>query len=72
MKAQALSAPIAIILAGLWGAALAFGHWRGDVRLLDRVEATLSDLRMLARGAKPAPDIVTNPPASQEAPSPDQ
>jgi adenylate cyclase len=59
MKAQALAAPIAIILAGLWGAALAFGHWRGDVRLLDRVEATLSDLRMLARGTKPPPDIVT-------------
>ena len=35
------------------------GHWRGDLRFLDRAEGALTDLRLLARGERPAPDLVT-------------
>src|ERR1700741_5103170 len=35
------------------------GHWRGDVRLLDRAEGVLTDLRLLVRGPRPAPDLLT-------------
>jgi adenylate cyclase len=48
-----------MLLAGLWAAALALGHNRGDVGVLDRLEATLTDLRVLARGVKKPPDLVT-------------
>ncbi|MET0971680.1 MAG: adenylate/guanylate cyclase domain-containing protein [Tardiphaga sp.] len=57
--ARAWQTPTAILLAGLWAAALAFGHNRGDVGVLDRLEATLTDLRVLARGARTPPDLVT-------------
>jgi adenylate cyclase len=59
MKARAFQAPIAIVLAGLWGAALAWGNGPAGMRLLDRFEATLTDLRVLARGTRPPPDAVT-------------
>ncbi len=41
------------------GLALGLGHWNGDVQFLDRAEAALTDLRMLARGEKAAPGLVT-------------
>lgn len=59
MKARSLQTLAAIALAGLWGAALAFGHLNGDVRLLGRIEAALTDMRVLAQGSKPPPDLVT-------------
>lgn len=59
MRARWLQTLIAIALAGLWGAALAFGHLSGDVRLLGRIEAALTDIRVLAHGARPPPDLVT-------------
>lgn len=59
MKTRAFQAPVAIVLAGLWGAALAWGSGHGGMRLLDRFEATLTDLRVLARGPRPPPDAVT-------------
>lgn len=59
MKARAFQAPVAIVLAGLWGAALVWGSGPAGMRLLDRLEATLTDLRVLARGARPPPDAVT-------------
>jgi adenylate cyclase len=46
-------------LAGLWGAGLGFAHWRGDVWFLDRVEATMTDLRTLVRGVRTPPPSVT-------------
>ena len=58
MKPRWLQTPIAMVLAGLWAAALAFGHG-SEAGLLDRFEATLTDLRVLARGVKPPPDLVT-------------
>jgi adenylate cyclase len=45
-------------LAILWGGSLALSHWRGDISLLDRIEAPLADLRFLVQGQRPAPDSV--------------
>jgi adenylate cyclase len=50
---------VALALAALWAAVLGLGHWRGDVQFLDRAEGALTDLRMVARGEKTAPDLVT-------------
>jgi adenylate cyclase len=43
------------VLAGLWGAWLGVLHLRGDVWFLDRVEATMADLRTQLRGAQTPP-----------------
>lgn len=59
MSGRALHTLIALLLAGLWGAGLGFVHWRGDTWFLERVEATMADLRTLARGKKRPPDLVT-------------
>jgi adenylate cyclase len=59
MSGRALQTLVALALAGLWGLTLGYGHWRGDVRFLDRAEAALTDLRTLARGETAAPDLVT-------------
>jgi adenylate cyclase len=50
---------IALVLSALWALALGMGHWRGDVQFLDRAEGALTDLRLLARGERAAPDSVT-------------
>ena len=49
----------ALVLSALWALALGLGHWRGDVQFLDRAEGALTDLRLLARGQRAAPDSVT-------------
>jgi adenylate cyclase len=46
-------------MAGLWGAGLGFLHWRGDIWFLDRIEATMSDVRTLIRGTAKPPDTIT-------------
>jgi adenylate cyclase len=50
---------IALVLSALWAIALGVAHWSGDVPFLDRAEDALTDLRMIARGERPAPDLVT-------------
>ena len=55
MRPRSLPVLIAVVLAGLWGAALAYMHLNGGVWFLDRVEATMTDLRLMARGPRPAP-----------------
>jgi adenylate cyclase len=50
---------VALVLSACWALALGFGHWKGDVRFLDRAEGALTDLRMIARGERAAPDLVT-------------
>jgi len=50
---------IALVLAALWALALGYGHYIGDTRLLDRAEGALTDLRLLVRGERSAPDLVT-------------
>jgi adenylate cyclase len=59
MSGRALQTLVALALAALWALALGYGHWHGDVGLLDRAEAALTDLRTLARGERAAPDRVT-------------
>jgi len=49
----------ALVLSTLWALALGIGHWRGDLQHLDRAEAALTDLRLLARGTRAAPRSVT-------------
>jgi adenylate cyclase len=58
-KGRTLQTLIALVLAGLWGAALGFGHARGDIWFLERVEATMTDIRTLIRGKRQAPDSIT-------------
>jgi adenylate cyclase len=50
---------IALVLAALWALALGYRHYIGDTRVLDRAEGALTDLRLLVRGERPAPDLVT-------------
>jgi adenylate cyclase len=50
---------VALILSALWATALGIAHWNGDVAFLDRLEGPLTDLRTIARGERPAPDMVT-------------
>jgi adenylate cyclase len=59
MRNRRLHILIALLLAGLWGAAVYLGHASGYLGFLDRVESTLTDLRTLVRGVKVPPDIVT-------------
>lgn len=59
MTSRTLQTLVALVLSALWAFALGVGHWRGDVSFLDRAEGALTDLRMLARGARAAPDLVT-------------
>ncbi|WP_064685863.1 CHASE2 domain-containing protein [Rhizobium bangladeshense] len=50
---------IALLFAGLWGAALGYHNLNGEVGLLDRMEATLADIRSLVVGAREPPPIVS-------------
>ena len=59
MRSRALQILVPVLLAGLWGAGLGVMHLRGDMWFLNRVEATMTDVRTLLRGTRPAPDLVT-------------
>ena len=59
MTARTFQTLLALALSALWAAALGMGHWRGSLHFLDRAEGALTDLRLLARGERPAPDLVT-------------
>jgi adenylate cyclase len=50
---------IALVLALAWALALGFAHYSADFRLLDRAEGALTDVRLLVRGERPAPDLLT-------------
>ena len=52
---------IALLLAGLWGAALGYFHLQqqSNSGLIERVEATLVDLRSMIVGIRSPPDIVS-------------
>jgi adenylate cyclase len=58
-KGGRLWTPASIILAGLWAAALTFGHNSSDSGFIDHVEAAFTDVRTQIRGPKPPPDVVT-------------
>ena len=55
---RALPVLLALVLAGAWGAALGLQHVGGRAWFLDRVEATLTDIRMVLRGRRPPPGVV--------------
>ena len=59
MTGRTSQTPIALVLSATWALALGIGHWRGDIQSLDRAEGALTDLRLLARGERAAPDSVT-------------
>lgn len=59
MTGRPLQILVAVILSTLWALALSIGHWRGDVAFLDRAEGALTDVRLVARGERPAPAQVT-------------
>ena len=59
MTARTFQTLLALALSVLWAAALGIGHWNGSLPFLDRAEGALTDLRLLARGERPAPDLVT-------------
>ena len=56
---RALPILVPVLLAGLWGAGLGAVHLRGDMWFLSRVEATMTDIRTVLRGPRPAPERVT-------------
>ena len=45
---------VALVLTALWGAGVYAAHANGHLRFLDRLEATITDLRTLVRGVQPA------------------
>ena len=50
---------IMLLLAGLWGAALGYLNLDARIGLLDRMEASLTDIRSVVVGAKAPPPIVS-------------
>ncbi|MGR9129219.1 CHASE2 domain-containing protein [Rhizobium leguminosarum] len=50
---------IALLLAGLWAAALGYTHLNAGSGLLDRMEASLADIRSAIVGAKTPPPVVS-------------
>ncbi|MEK9283377.1 MULTISPECIES: adenylate/guanylate cyclase domain-containing protein [unclassified Bradyrhizobium] len=59
MSSQRVEILVALVLTALWGGSIYAGHANGHLRFLDRLEATLTDLRTLARGPQRPPDLVT-------------
>lgn len=59
MNSRRVQILVALVLTALWGAGIYARHANGHLRFLDRLEATLTDLRTLARGVQRPPDLVT-------------
>jgi adenylate cyclase len=59
VTARTLQTLLALALSVVWATALGLGHWNGSLPFLDRAEGALTDLRLLTRGERPAPDLVT-------------
>lgn len=57
MRGRRPLTPAAVLLAGLWGACLGFVHLNGEAWFLDRVEATMVDLRTTLRGVRTPPPV---------------
>ena len=49
----------AVVLAGLWGLGVYLAHGHGRLHALDRAESALSGFRLILRGVKTPPDLVT-------------
>jgi adenylate cyclase len=59
MQARRLLIAISLVVAALWGGVLGYMHLAGNADFLDRMEASLADLRSHALGSRSAPDVVT-------------
>ena len=59
MSGRIFQTLVAVILSAQWAIALGYGHWRDQLPFLDRAEGALTALRLIARGERPAPDLVT-------------
>src|SRR6202012_3675465 len=59
MTGRHLQTVIALVVAGLWGAAVYLAHAQGQLGFLDRAESAMTDLRTLVRGVTRPPDIVS-------------
>jgi adenylate cyclase len=59
MSGRHLQTTFALVLAGLWGLGVYLAHSYGHLRFLDRAESAMADLRMLVRGARAPPDLLT-------------
>jgi adenylate cyclase len=59
MSGRHLQTVIALVVAGLWGAAVYLAHAQGHLGFLDRAESAMIDLRTLVRGVTRPPDVVS-------------
>ena len=59
MSSRHLQTLIALVLAGLWGCGVYFGHTFGHLQFLDRAKSAMTDLRTLVRGVRVPPDLLT-------------
>lgn len=59
MSGRRLRICVALLFSALWGTALGWQHWRGNGWLLDRLEATMTDFRLMLRGSLPSPSTVS-------------
>ncbi|MCS3742623.1 MULTISPECIES: CHASE2 domain-containing protein [unclassified Rhizobium] len=59
MQARRLLITIALLLSALWGGLLGYMHLSGSMSFLDRLEASLTDLRSTLIGAREAPPITS-------------
>jgi adenylate cyclase len=50
---------VAVLLAGLWGLGVYVAHSQGHLRSIDRAESAMAGFRLLLRGARTPPDLVT-------------
>ncbi|WP_027576436.1 CHASE2 domain-containing protein [Bradyrhizobium sp. WSM1743] len=59
MRSRRVQILVALVLTALWGAGIYAAHANGNLRFLDRLEATLTDWRTQVRGVQRPPDLVT-------------
>jgi adenylate cyclase len=59
MRARRLLITLSLLVAALWGGALGYLHMQGSTSFLERMEASLADLRSQALGVSAAPPIVS-------------
>src|SRR3954463_14839934 len=59
MSSRRVQILVALVLTALWGAGIYAAHANGHLRFLDRLQATLTDLRTQGRGGAAPPHLVT-------------
>lgn len=59
MRKPSLLTLVAVLIAALWGASLSAMHLKGDIPVVDDVEAALTNVRTVLIGPRHPPDIAT-------------